>query len=347
MTGPERVETGVHRTPAGGRPYRLHLPSPSPEHRGGGLLVMLHGCTQDPEDFAAGTRMDAWAERAGFAVLYPEQLASAHPQRCWRWFLEAHQRRGEGEPAVLADLVRSVVEEHGLDPGRVFVAGISAGGAMSLVMAATYPDLFAGVAAHSGVPYGAARTLAEAEAVLAGELPSPASLARRLRETMGERARPLPLLLFHGAADPAVAPENSRRTLAAWQLAFPPGDPDDAVADRRTDGPGPDGRPEARARPPVRGGSGARDRAEEAPTGVEADFPRPPDLREAETGNGERRYRRWAWRPRGGAPPMEMWSVEGMGHAWSGGDPAGSYADPDGPDASREIVRFFREAGLR
>jgi poly(hydroxyalkanoate) depolymerase family esterase len=193
--------------------YRLFLPP------GGGrmpLLVMLHGCTQDPDDFARGTRMNEVAAELGFAVVYPEQTAERQPQRCWTWYDRAQQGRG-GEAAAIAGIARSVAAEHGLDGARIYVAGISAGGAMAVNLAAAYPELFAAVAAHSALPYGAAGNVMEGLGAMKGGGPAADSLAARLRAALGDRT--VPLLAVHGGADPVVLPANGRRLAEQWAAA--------------------------------------------------------------------------------------------------------------------------------
>lgn len=267
-----RFEWRVHACAAGSRRYRLFVPScPASELRG--LVVMLHGCKQTPDDFAAGTGMNARAEAARMLVAYPEQPTSANASGCWSWFEPAHQRRGAGEPAILADLARALAAEFALPGGRIFAAGLSAGGAMAAVLAETDPDTFAAVGIHSGLPHGSAHDLVSAFAAMRGQGIAPA--VRR----DGPRA-----IVFHGTADATVSPGNAAAIAAGL------------------------------------GGT----------TG------------EAETGATAGR----AWRRgQGAGGRLEVWLVEGAGHAWSGGHPSGSFTDPAGPDASAEMLRFFLAEG--
>lgn len=303
-------EEGVHEGRHGSRRFRLFVPTgrerPTP------LLVMLHGCTQDPEDFARGTRMNDRAGAEGWLVLYPEQPPEAHPQRCWNWYRPEHQTAAEGEPAILAEMIEAVAADREVDRRRIYLSGISAGGAMALVLAATRPDLFAAVAVHSGVPYGAARGQEEALAAMGGGGASVAVLVARLRGALDGREPP-PLLLLQGTADPAVHPSNARRAaLARWL----------AGADGET-------------------GQGAGGEAgPEAGAGEEPSLP-DPDVQARGTADGGLEWSRRAWH-HDGAPAVEWWEIEGLGHAWSGGDPAGSYTDSRGPDASAVVTGFFR-----
>ena len=269
--------SGSYTNTAGTRPYRLYVPS-QPAARAP-LLVMLHGCTQTPEDFAAGTRMNSLAEAAGMLVLYPAQVASANQQRCWNWFNPSDQQREAGEPALIAGMTRRLAAEHGADPRRVFVAGLSAGGAQAAIMASTYPDLFAAVGVHSGLACGAASDMVSAFAAM-----------RQGKAGHGQLA--VPCIVFHGDADHTVSLRNA--AMVASQAG--------AAAGKV---------------------GGAEVMQGQVPGGLA--------------------YTRTRQHSAEGRA-IEQWVVHGAGHAWSGGSPEGSFTEPRGPDASREMLRFFLEA---
>ena len=194
---------GSHREGSATRDFKLYVP-PAAASGALPLIVMLHGCTQNPDDFAAGTGMNEAALKQGFFVLYPAQAQSANPSRCWNWFKHNHQKRGRGEPALLAGMTRAVMKQHNIDPQRVYVAGLSAGGAMAAILGEAYPDLFAAVGVHSGLPAGAAVNLQEALSVM---------------KTGGSAASPggqtPPTIVFHGDQDSTVHPVNGERAVAA------------------------------------------------------------------------------------------------------------------------------------
>ncbi len=208
---PGQLLEGRFMARGGLRGYRLYVPAgvvagaadtAQGPRRALPLVVMLHGCAQTPEDFAAGTRMNDAAREQGFLVLWPAQCGVANAMRCWNWYQAPDQRRDAGEAGLLAGLVRHVMDTHPVDPARVYVAGLSAGGAMAAVMGAAYPDLFAAVGVHSGVGPGAAQDFAGAMVVM------------RDGPAMASDAAPLPapalppLIVFHGDADDVVHPAN-------------------------------------------------------------------------------------------------------------------------------------------
>jgi len=200
--------------PAGTRTYRLYVPASA---RGAprGLLVMLHGCKQDADDFATGSRMNEVAEAHSLIVAYPAQVRSANPSSCWNWFNPADQVRDAGEPAIIAGITREVMTRYDVPAGRVFVAGLSAGGAMAAVMAETYPELYAAVGIHSGLPYGAASDVVSAFAAMRGET-SAAGRRRGPSPSSGIRT-----IVFHGSADQTVSPANARRIAEAAGREIP------------------------------------------------------------------------------------------------------------------------------
>jgi len=293
---------GVHTHALLTRHYKLFVP-PGATGRSLPLVVMLHGCTQDPDDFAAGTGMNALARDQGFYVLYPAQAQEANPSRCWNWFKHNHQTRDRGETAVIATMTHAVIQARGIDPERVYIAGLSAGGAMASLVAAAYPETFAAVGVHSGLPPGAARSLPEGLAAMrggAGGTALPAGIPVQMRSKGSAPPAvelPVPAIVFHGDHDQTVHPRNGEQVVAAV-LRSRVRSPDS------TD-----------CRPVVEQGVSTHGR----------------------------RYTRSTHRSDTGQPIAEHWLVHGAGHAWSGGRAAGSYTDAKGPDASREMLRFFLE----
>lgn len=275
-----RFLAGTYSNATGARSYKLWIPRG--EAAGRPLIVMLHGCTQDADDFARGTRMNEHASRLGCCVLYPIQSGGANAQRCWRWFDASHQRRDDGEPSLLAGMTEQAIAEYRLDRTRVYVAGLSAGGAMALVLSEAYPDVFAAVAVHSGLPAGVAHSVPSAMAAMAGR---PVRARRRARAL----SRPMPGLVIHGQADRTVAAANA-----------------EAIVDQ------------------------LRARYEQTSSS--------PLVRQT---SEERSHQVTTYRSEDGTPVIQQWNLPAGGHAWSGGDPGGSYTDPAGPDASAAIAAFF------
>jgi len=207
---PGSFETREFSNHAGSRSYKLYVPSQASAEPQS-MIVMLHGCTQSPDDFAAGTRMNRLADEHGFLVVYPEQVAQANPSKCWNWFKQQDQLRDSGEPALLAGIVREVAERHRVDRHRIFVAGLSAGAAMAVVMGETYPELFAGVGAHSGLPYGSAHDIPSALAAMKGGrsgLPGLKGLPGNAAAPRGKAVQAVPTIVFHGDRDHTVHQSN-------------------------------------------------------------------------------------------------------------------------------------------
>jgi poly(hydroxyalkanoate) depolymerase family esterase len=198
-----------HSGSAGSRDYKLFVPT-QPE-ASASLVVMLHGCTQNPDDFAAGTGMNALAERSGFYVAYPAQNRSAHPQKCWKWYDPADQSRESGEAAIVAGITREVVAAYGIDPARVYIAGMSAGGAAAMNIAHAYPDLYAAVGVHSGLAAGCARDLGSALLAMQGGAPGFGA-----GPSFGASVAPkrIPTIIFHGVEDGTVSVRNADQILA-------------------------------------------------------------------------------------------------------------------------------------
>ena len=278
-----RFIAGTFSNAAGSRTYKLFIPSRCQGQRLP-LIVMLHGCTQSPDDFAAGTRMNFLAEEQNCFVVYPEQPSGANQSKCWNWFRTGDQRRGGGEPSMIAGITRQIMRNHVIDPKRVYVAGLSAGGAAAAIMGATYSDLYAAVGIHSGLACGAASDLPSAFAAM--------------RQGGGSKAvadgkTSVPTIVFHGDRDTTVHPKNGDQIIEQSARATSP------------------------TTKVLRG---------RVPHG--------------------HAYTRTVLIDGAGRAISEHWNIDGAGHAWSGGSPAGSYTDPQGPDATREMLRFFLEHSL-
>lgn len=271
----------VHRSATGSRSFKLFLPSSNPA-RPKGLILMLHGCSQSPDDFAVGTHMNVLAEKHGLAVAWPAQTRTHNAALCWNWFKPGNQERGAGEPALLAALTRKLMKELHLQRDDVFVAGLSAGGAMAAILVDVYPDVFSAAGVHSGLARGSAGDVMSAmSAMRSGGKPDSALAAK------AQTAFPVRRIIFQGEADSTVHPSNAEKivAMALGEAAVP------AKTGNRS----------------VRGRGYSR-----------SDFTGPD-----------------------GAVALELWMLEGAGHAWSGGRSGGSYTDVKGPDASAQMIRFF------
>lgn len=273
-----RYISGSFSNSDGTRSYKLYIPTsrnsgPRP------LIVMLHGCTQSADDFAAGTRMNFTAEEHECFVVYPEQPQAANASKCWNWFRPGDQARGKGEPSLIAGITRQVVEEHDIDQARIYVAGLSAGGAAAAIMGEAYPDLYAAVGVHSGLACGSANDVASAFNAMRGA-----------GRNTGNGAPPAakPTIVFHGDRDATVHPSNGAKVIAR-------------VAENMN--------------------SQVRTERKTASQGYS--------------------FSHSVHRDASGLNVLELWELHGAGHTWSGGSLAGSFTSEEGPDASKETLRFF------
>ena len=275
---------GVYRNHAGTRSYKLYIPS-SYHGQAMPLLVMLHGCTQNPDDFAAGTQMNAVAEEKQCFVVYPAQTQGANSSRCWNWFNALDQQRDQGEQSLIAGIAQQIIDEYPVNEREVFIAGLSAGGAMAVIVGTLYPELFAAVGVHSGLPFASAQDLPSALAAMkGGAMPG----RKRAAPTGG-----VPIIVFHGDRDTTVNLRNGDELIAQGVRS-------------------------------QAGGKAAR------AASIDGSVP-----------NGHR-YTRTTHSQADGSPLGEYWVIHGAGHAWSGGSDSGTYTDGKGPDASREMMRFFK-----
>lgn len=297
LDAPGRTQFSEHAYAgsSGSRRYKLFVPS---AYRGQPLplVVMLHGCKQTPDDFAIGTRMNILAEERGCFVAYPAQSQNANISKCWNWFKASDQGRDQGEPAIIAGLVRELLLTYSLDRERVYIAGLSAGGAMAVILGRTYPDMFAAVGVHSGLPYGAAHDLPSAFAAMhrAGATDPRAQLPESAQAWRSS----VPTIVFHGDRDRTVHPSNGEQVAAETA----PGNADES--------------------------------SRESSTAVAGQAGEPP---------GGYAYTCTTFKDDNERIVVEHWLVHGAAHAWFGGDPRGSFTDPNGPDATSEMLRFFLE----
>lgn len=272
-----RFIDGSHSNAAGTRHYKLYIPG---SYRGQPLplVVMLHGCSQNPDDFAAGTRMNQVAEATPCLVVYPAQSATANSGRCWNWYSALDQQRDQGEPSIIAGITRDIIAAYRIDPRQVYVAGLSAGGAMAVIMGSTYPELYAAVGVHSGLPFAAARNLPSALAAMKIALRPATSSAAQTG---------FPVIVFHGDRDRTVHPRNADHVIRQQH-----------AASRRA------------------------------------------AVQQGQVADGHS-YTRTVHFDHQRQTVAEQWLIHGAGHAWSGGSERGSYTDPQGPDATQEMMRFF------
>jgi len=300
--------TGSTRAAGGSRDYKLWVPSGLTKDNPVPLLMLLHGCTHSAEEMAEISGMNEIANRNHFLVVYPEQSRLANLLKCWNWFDPKHQARDAGEPSILAEIVRQVCALYRVDSERVYAAGVSAGGAMAVIAAATYPDLFSALGVAAGAEFQAAQSVPEGLVVMKQGGPDPIQQGRAAFAAMkaGLARRPrkrLPVIVFHGTEDASVNPINADQIIAQWGetnacLAAELGETEFSVSEKVV--------------------------AEDVAQG--------------------HAYDRHIYADQTGRLLMEKWIVKGLGHAWSGTAKEHKYCDPKGPNASEEIWRFFREA---
>jgi poly(hydroxyalkanoate) depolymerase family esterase len=278
--------------------YRLYLPSGTGNTERLPLLLMLHGCTQTAVEFAEGTRMNAVAEDRKCAVLYPEQARKSNFLRCWNWF-DPETLAGKGETALIEQTVHHVMKHYPIDTARVYVAGLSAGGAMAAVLCATHPNLFAACAMHSGLMFHAAATSLQAVQVMRRGATAPLDgIVQMIAGARSPGTRLVPTLIIHGADDKTVNPRNAEQIVEQTRLLA------------------------LRLRPQSA----------------------PPVLRNQQwIESGGRRYRQQDLN-QGAELLLRSILIDGLGHAWSGGDARHKHFDAAGPDASRLIIEFLLHA---
>lgn len=279
------------RNEHGAREYKLYIPSsygqkPLP------LVIMLHGCTQTADDFAVGTSMNLLAEEFGCLVAYPNQAGSANNKRCWNWFKSQDQQAYQGEPAIIAGLTQAIIHDYQVDVQRVYIAGLSAGGAMAAIMGATYPELYAAVGVHSGLAVGSATNVISALAAMRQG-------SCRIKEVSQNGTTFVPTIVFHGDRDSIVHLRNGEQVYAQAEQRLKASNDDDFNAKTF--------QLKQQHIKPAQG----------------------------------RAYTRACLNDADGLAHIEYWTIHGAGHAWSGGNASGSYTDPEGPNASREMLRFF------
>ena len=277
------------------------------------LLVMLHGCGQNPDDFAAGTNMNTLAEKENFLVLYPDMnrllnpsdMAGYNPFGCWNWFLDKNQHRGKGHPKLIYEMINEVKSKYNIDSNKVYAAGLSAGASLACILGVTYPDVFNGIGICSGLAYDAANVFfltdpmaEEAKKRMEKGVPDPYACGNSAFQEMGEYQKKMRVIVFHGIHDTVVHPINAQQVITQW----------------------------AQTNFLVEGGEGLADVT--------------PALVKSDLINGKS-YTQHIYNDEEGEPLLELWMIDKMGHTWSGGNPEGSYTDPEGPNASEIIWNFF------
>lgn len=292
----------------GDRDYRLYIPAGYQAGTPLPLLVVLHGCGQDPTSMSVDTHFNVYADQFKFLALYPRQPQSANGTRCWNWFLPEHQERGAGEPALIAGMTAQVQSRYSVDNKRIFATGLSAGGAMSVIMGATYPDVYSAIGVSAGIEYGCASSLESGFAAMAGGCMDPVESGNKAYAAMGQYERVVPTIVFHGSADAVVVVKNAHNIITQWAQT------DDLAAD----------------------GADNND-IDDVPKG---NYPGQVP--------GGHTYTRYTYNnSHNGSIVLEKYIVDAMPHAWSGGtldlvNGGDRNVDPLGPDASLIMWQFFQ-----
>lgn len=301
---------GTVKNSFGSRDYKLWTATGYRKEKPVPLVLMLHGCMQKPEDLAAASGMNELADEKNFLVVYPQQVNTANPLNCWNWFDPKHQARDEGEPALIAAVIHDVSSAYNVDARRIYVVGISAGGAMAVVMAANYPELFAGLGVIAGVEFKAGASVEAGLASMKAGGPDPNQQGllafQAMQKSLGPAKKRMPVIAFHGTKDPYLNPLNTEQLIAQWAQTndyLDDGKDNDSVS-------------------------------VQSPLETKGVVP-----------NGYS-YTRSQYKDSHGRLLMEKWTVEGLGHAWPGSPTASQFADPKGPKASAETWRFFTETTL-
>lgn len=289
------LSSGTFSNEAGTLGYELYVPASHTPEKKLPLVVALHGCTQTASAFRKLSRFDEVAASKGFIVVYPDQPKESNQLKCWNWFQDKHSLRGGGEPSMVAGITLQVAAQYNVDPARIYVTGLSAGGAMSTVMANTYPDLYAAFAVGSGCSYAAGAACAGYKSA------DPEVTGKKAYDAMGAFARPIPFIVFTGDQDKTVPPANADQLVRSQQVA----------SDYADDG--------------SKNGS----------------VPSAPASTTTGRSEGGRSYTVRKYADKTKHQLGEYWVVNGMGHAWSGGDPAAQYADAAGPHESAAMWDFF------
>lgn len=294
--------------------YKLYVPGECNLEKESPLLVMLHGCGQNPEDFAIGTNMNTLAEKEKFLVLYPDMnqffnpanLAAYNPYGCWNWFLDHNQHRGKGHPKQIYEIINEVKRTYKIDVDQIYAAGLSAGGSLACILGATYPDVFNGIGICAGLPYGAANVFFLTDPMAEGAkksmekgVPDPFECGNSAFKEMGEFKKKMRVIVFHGICDTIVHPINGQQVITQW----------------------------AQTNFLVDGGIGQVDVT--------------PDLIQSDIANGKS-YTQHIYHDENDSPLLELWMIDQLGHTWSGGNPNGSYTDAQGPNASEILWSFFK-----